>query len=99
MTYFILTLLGFVLSVLIDIGSRNKKSKRTPVEFSWKFFYNDNVKRFLISGATSLCLVAIYHFTPFEWETLEQEALFALCVGFAPDLIISFLKRKFSFLK
>lgn len=99
MNNFILTALGFLLSVLIDIGSRNKRSKRTPHEFSFQFFAKDNLLRFVISGLTSVCLVGIYHFASFGFESQEYEDLFAISVGFTPDLVIGWLKRKFGFLK
>lgn len=99
MNNFILTALGFLLSVLIDIGSRNKRSKRSPEKFSFEFFARDNIGRFAISGLTSVCLVGIYHFASFGFESQEYEDLFAIAVGFAPDLVIGWLKRKFGFLK
>jgi hypothetical protein len=99
MNYFILTLLGYILSGLVDVSQRNKKSKRTPDKFSWKFFIKDNYERYLISGAISLCLIVIYQKASFDFEEQTYEDLFALAVGFSPDLIISWLKRKFGFLK
>ena len=99
MNYFILTLLGYILSGLVDVSQRNKKSKRTPDKFSWKFFIKDNYERYLISGAISLCLIVIYQKASFEFESQTYEDLFALAIGFSPDLVISYLKRKFGFLK
>lgn len=99
MNNFILTALGFLLSALIDIGSRNRRSKRTPEKFSFEFFAKDNIGRFVVSGLTSVCLVGIYHFASFGFESQEYEDLFAIAVGFAPDLVIGWLKRKFGFLK
>ena len=99
MNYILLTLLGYILSGLVDIAARNKKSKRTPDKFSFKFFLRDNYERYGISFCLSGVLIIIYHFTAFDFEEQLHEDLFAIAVGFSPDLIIAFLKRKFGFLK
>lgn len=99
MNNFNLTALGFLLSVLIDVGSRNKRSKRTPEKFDFGFLAKDNILRFLISGLTSACIVGIYHYASFEFENKQHEEAFAILVGFAPDFAIAGLKRKFGFLK
>lgn len=95
--YFTLTLLGFILSWLVDIAQRNKESKRTPNKFSLRFFIEDNWDRMLLSALISATLIYIYHLT--ELELGEYEDLFAIAVGFAPDLVVGWLKRKFGFLK
>lgn len=95
--YFTLTLLGFILSWLLDIAQRNKKSKRTPHEFSLKFFFADNWDRILLSFLISGTLIYMYHIM--ELELNEYEDLFAIAVGFAPDMVVGWLKRKFGFLK
>jgi hypothetical protein len=99
MNYVLLTFLGYVLSGLVDISQRNKKSKRTPEKFDLKFFIKDNYWRYLFSLALSACLISIYHVSVMDFEEQIYEDLFAVAVGFSPDLIISYLKRKFGFLK
>ena len=96
-TYFTLTLLGFILSWVLDIAQRNKKSRRTPHEFSLKFFFEDNWDRIVLSGLISSILIYMYHIM--ELELGEYEDLFAIAVGFAPDMVVGWLKRKFGFLK
>ena len=95
--YFTLTLLGFILSWLVDIAQRNKKSRRTPDKFSLKFFFTDNWDRILLSALISATLISMYHIM--ELELNEYEDLFAIAVGFAPDMVVGWLKRKFGFLK
>ena len=95
--YFTLTLLGFILSWLLDIAQRNKKSRRTPHQFSLKFFFTDNWDRILLSALISATLISMYHIM--ELELGEYEDLFAIAVGFAPDMVVGWLKRKFGFLK
>lgn len=95
--YFTLTLLGFILSWLLDIAQRNKKSRRTPNDFSLKFFFTDNWDRILLSALISATLISMYHIM--ELELNEYEDLFAIAVGFAPDMVVGWLKRKFGFLK
>jgi hypothetical protein len=99
MNYVLLTFLGYVLSGLVDISQRNKKSKRTPEKFDLKFFIKDNYWRYLFSLALSACLISIYHVSALDFDEQVHEDLFAVAVGFSPDLIISYLKRKFGFLK
>lgn len=94
-----LTLLGFALSFFIDIANRNKRSRRTPSGFSIVFFIKDNYLRYIFSGGVSLILVLIYHRTSFDFESQQYEDLFTIAVGFCPDLVISYLKRKIGFLK
>lgn len=95
--YFTLTLLGFLLSWLLDIAQRNKASRRTPDKFSLWFFFEDNWDRILLSAMISATLISMYHIM--ELELGEYEDLFAIAVGFAPDMVVGWLKRKFGFLK
>ena len=97
MTLFYLTALGFALSVVIDIAQRDKKSKRSPNKFSLIFFIKDNYMRIGYSAAISAILILIYHKGSFDLN--EYEDYFAVAVGFAPDLVIGWFKRKFGFLK
>ena len=96
-TYFSLTLLGFLLSFVVDIAQRNKKSKRTPAKFSPVFFVKDNAWRFFFSACISALLISIYHIGSFDMA--DYEDFFAVAVGFAPDTVIAWLKRRFGFLK
>lgn len=95
--YFTLTLLGFLLSWVIDISQRDKKSRRTPERFKLMFFLKDNETRIFYSLCTSLLIILIFHYGQFEIHGYEN--YFAVAVGFCPDLVIGWLKRKFGFLK
>lgn len=95
--YYILTFLGFILSWLVDVSQRNKASRRTPHKFSIAFFLSDNWERILFSALISATLIQIYHYMDIDLG--EYEDFFAVAVGFAPDLVIGWLKRKFDFLK
>lgn len=93
---FVFALLGVLLNALIKASSRNPNSERTPVEFSWKFFWSDNVKRFINSGLTTL--IAIFLSLRFfkELTGVEDSISMIYCfgVGFGIDKAVMKLKKR-----
>ena len=93
---FVFALLGVLLNALLKASARNPLSDRTPVEFSWKFFWSDNVKRFINSGLTTL--IAIFLSLRFfkELTGVEDSISMIYCfgVGFAIDKAVMALKKR-----
>lgn len=95
------TLIGFALSVIIDIRSRDKNSSASPYNFNKSFYLKDNALRLILS---ILIMLAIFFNTDdvaliFKAEEFTVYNIFYLVVGFAPDYIIAYCKRKFGFLQ
>lgn len=103
MTYLINTFLGFFIAQLYDILKRNKASERTPKKFDIKFFFRDTWQKIVFSLMLSISisfaiktnieeLSAIFGF-------LSNSKLIYFGVGFAPELILQFFKKKYNFLQ
>jgi len=54
---FIFVLLGALLNILIEVSGRNKDSERSPVQFSFSFFLQDNWQR--ISLTLLVCIIGV----------------------------------------
>ena len=93
---FIFALLGVLLNALLKTASRDPMASRTPVEFSWKFFWNDNVKRFINSGLTTLVVIFLSLRFFKELTGVEDSISMVYCfgVGFAIDKAVMALKKK-----
>lgn len=52
-------LIGYLIYGLNETSSRNKDSKNTPKKWYWKFWIQDNWKRYLV---TILCTYVLYMF-------------------------------------
>ena len=57
--YFWFILIGYILSTLLEVTGRDKKSKATPEKWSWKFWFHDNWKRYI---TTILCTYILFRF-------------------------------------
>ena len=99
------TLIGFLGALLWDILQRKKASESSPKSFSIKFFVKDNTNRLIVTLLLSIVvMLGIYLNIAdagklFGKELTELNSLIYLVVGAAPDLIISFAKRKTGFLQ
>jgi hypothetical protein len=74
-------LIGAFIMVQIHANSRDPKSQRTPVKFSWAFWLRDNGRRALFSLV--LIMVAI-RFSP-EIFGKEINHFWALIIGLSSD--------------
>lgn len=99
------TILGFFIALIWDILNRNKTSPNSPYNFSPNFFLKDNKTRLILTFILSLLTMLAVYFNVDdaaqligkEWTSLN--GLIYLVIGAAPDLIISFAKRKVGFLQ
>jgi len=91
---FAMALIGIFISLLISTTKRDPLSPRTPREFSWNFFWNDNVKRILKSIA--LTVLVLFVTIRFSQELMGQKLtmFYAFSLGLGLDKVIERLKRK-----
>lgn len=52
--------IGYFIYGLTETSGRDKKSKRTPKKWSWKFWFRDNWKRYVTSLLTTYVLFRFY---------------------------------------
>lgn len=99
------TLLGFFIALFWDILNRNKQSESSPKKFNLRFFLNDNVLRLFVTfGLSIMIMIAVYFNVKdvsmlFGKEWTELNNIAYIVIGAAPDLVISFAKRKAGFLQ
>lgn len=86
---YLLALIGFILSVLINTNNRNPISKKTPIEFKWEVFFCQNTKRVIIN----LLLIAVGILFYPKFFSSELSTFGALLLGFTPDRIVVFIKN------
>ena len=104
-TFIYNTLLGFLIALIWDILNRSKESENTPKKFDIVFFWNDNKVRLILTFCLSLFVMLAVFFNVkdaaylFGKEWTELNNLIYIIIGAAPDLIISFAKRKVGFLQ
>ena len=93
---FVFALLGIMLNALLKSNKRDPMTESTPVQFSWKFFWNDNVKRLLKSAATTIIVVflSIRFFKELTGVGDAISMLYCFGVGFGIDKAIAALKSK-----
>lgn len=95
------TILGFALAIFIDLNKRNKESEASPRKFDLRFFIKDNSARFFLSITIMLLVFLNVSETAQlfgkEWTKLNN-LVYAL-IGFAPDYVIAWAKRKAGFLQ
>lgn len=51
--------IGYIIYFLTETTGRNAQSEHTPVKWSWKFWFNDNWRRYL---TTILCSYVLFRF-------------------------------------
>jgi|SRR5690606_34807608 len=91
---FVMSLIGIALSMLLFTTKRDPLSERTPTHFSWKFFWNDNVKR--IAKAIATTVLVLFITIRFSQELMGQKLtmFYAFGVGFGLDKVIEKIKKK-----
>lgn len=85
---FFWAIIGMIVNMLISASNRNIHSKKSPLEFSWKFFIKDNYKRFLISTF----LVAIGVVFSQEIFGIETSPFAAFVAGLSMNKIVEKIK-------
>jgi len=93
---FVFALIGVLLNALLKTAKRDPLTASSPVEFSWSFFWNDNVRRFLKSGLTTLIVIfiSLRFFNELTGSGTELSMLYCFGVGFSIDRAIIILSKK-----
>ena len=93
---FLFAFLGVTLNALLKAAKRNPMSDKSPIEFSAKFFWSDNVKRFAISAATTVIVIflSLRFFRELAGTSGELSMLYCLGVGLGLDAAIAKLINK-----
>lgn len=93
---FLFALIGVCLRALLITAKRDPLKEGSPVEFSWKFFFSDNVKRFIKSGVTTIIVIflSIRFFKELTGAGDELLMLYSLGVGLGIDKAIDALRKK-----
>ena len=88
--YSIFFIFGIFMYSYLEVDNRDKSSKNTPTKFNWKFFYKDNLKRYL---ATILVVyISFRFFVEITGNPLDEFTAFLL--GFTGDGIVGMNKKK-----
>jgi hypothetical protein len=87
--YSIFFVLGMFLYSYLEVENRDKLSKNTPTKFSWKFWYKDNVKRYM---ASVLMVYVLFRFF-IEMTGQELSEFTAMLMGFTGDGVVGMKKR------
>jgi hypothetical protein len=82
--------LGVLLSLRLHIISRDVPSARTPIRWSWRFFFLDNTKRLL----TTLALIFIALRFCQDLIGIQLTMWFSFVIGLGLDKIAQFLKNQ-----
>lgn len=93
---FLFAIIGVSLNALLKTTKRDPLSERTPTDFSWRFFWNDNVKRLLKSAATTILVifVSLRFFKELTGAGSELSMFYCLGVGFGIDVAITAIRNK-----
>ena len=83
-------IIGYLIYGLNETGSRDVYSKNTPVQWSWKFWFKDNWRRYLV---TILCTYVLYMFNT-SLSGNEFSNFDAVSLGLIGDGIGATLKNR-----
>jgi len=98
------TLLGFLIGQALDILTRDRDSDNTPKKIDVVFFLKDNWQKILVSLILSLGISTLIHLNGWSFDFIPEEyRLFPkmeyALIGFAPEVFLQFLKKKYGFLQ
>lgn len=87
--------IGYLYNYLNETSDRDKASTKTPVKWSWRFWFYDNWRRYLVS------ILATYIFFRFYIDFTGHELTYFECalIGIVGDNIAASAKSKISFFK
>lgn len=93
---FVFAFLGVLLNALLKTAKRDPMTSGSPVQFSWKFWWNDNVKRFLKSALTTIIVIfiSLRFFKELTGAGSELSMIYCFSIGFSIDLAIMAIKKK-----
>src|SRR5690606_20194523 len=103
--YLTITVLCYILALLWDLLKRKRDSEKRQTKFDIVFYLKDNLARLILSYLLSFLLAVVANLltddiakiADQEWSSLNM-IIYAL-IGAAPDLVISYAKRKVDFLQ
>lgn len=91
---FIFALIGVSLSLLWGTTQRNPESDKSPVHFSWNFFWNDNTKRILKSIISTILTVFVSIRFMKDLFGIEFSMVGSLLIGLFLDQVVAIIKKK-----
>ena len=105
MHYIINTFLGFLLAQLYDVFNREKESEASPKKFDLLFFLKDTWQKIVVSLLLSSVISFTVHYNTDEilryigkdWDNISK--LIYLVIGFAPEIILQWFKKKYGVLQ
>ena len=86
---FIFVLIGTLITILFDAYSRNKDSKRTPVNWNWKFYWHDNAFRLFLNLLMAIMLIRFWQ----EITGIQLTMLYCFLLGIGIDGMYVVLKK------
>lgn len=99
--WIMLVVLSYLLALQLDILKRDKDSVNSPVRFQLSFFIKDNSLRLIVSFTLSLTLGIMYRIIFPDLAILNEDVELTkwglgmyVAIGVAPDMVISYFKRK-----
>ncbi len=88
-------IVGILLSLQLHANSRDIHSPRTAMHFSYRFLFNDNVKRLLLSIVLS---IIVYRFSN-HFFSMNDRMFVAFIIGFSFDKLAQKAKELFTIFK
>lgn len=87
---FIWALVGALLSLLLNVATRNPTTTSSPVKFSWLHLVSDNLRRIV---TTLLLILVCLRFMP-DLLGVQLAAFPAFCIGYGWDKLAQLIKDK-----
>ena len=87
-------IIGYIIYGLLEISGRDVKSPHTPQKWSWSFWFNDNIKRYM---STILCTYIMFRFY-IEFSGHAFSNFEALMMGLLGDGLSATLKKRIKIL-
>lgn len=105
MLFLLNTFLAFLVAQLFDVLTRDKTSQASPRKFDIVFFFKDTWQKLLVSLLLSFSISLIVFLNiddanglfGTQWQTAND--LVYCLIGFAPERLLQFFKKKYSFLQ
>lgn len=103
--FLIVMVVFYIIALIYDLLLRDRTSNKSPKGFNLVFYLKDNKQRLILSFVLSLFISIGVHMIREDIGDLAGKeiknlnmVLYAI-IGAAPDLLISYAKRKVSFLQ
>jgi hypothetical protein len=91
---FAFAIIGLILNSTIKGVKRDPMSSRTPYEWSWKFWFRDNLPKWGKSIITTVLVIFVSIRFVNELTGKELSMFYAFSVGFAFDWIVDLIISK-----